>query len=375
MIHPLIIGIVTVNTSITIVFWAFILSDAYSKWLTAQDDVPKKLASGGALLLNLTQLVFEPRQLLQLSRMKEEEEEAYFVDYVPPARDAITLPRNVAYVLVGVVLVIVATYAIVGHLIKDLIHDLADCILGPKPVEEDSEEGRAEGEEKHRLSTCSKLMEENGLQMKREKNGLLPGFSQGDGGCHRPSIPPPPRSSVAVSYTGEERTSIHSVTFACPADSSFEGSQTATEEMEESFNNRYMEDDGTVLFESYIPPSRDAINLPTYVLYLIMAFFVVLGVLYAIIGHLIMDLVHDVADWAFGEQPEEVLVNYCEAKDKFMADWCPETSPELEAMAQAEENEMLDKDFMNAAAIWTISAEPRGSKSGPRVVFEKRTSD
>lgn len=87
------------------------------------------------------------------------------------------------------------------------------------------------------------------------------------------------------------------------ADSSFEGSQTATEVMEESFNNRYMEDDGTVLFESYIPPSRDAINLPIYVLYLIMAFFVVLGVLYAIIGHLIMDLVHDVAGWLLPPGP------------------------------------------------------------------------
>lgn len=80
-------------------------------------------SSGGALLLNLTQLVFEHRQLLQLSR--REDEEAYFVDYIPPARDAITLPRNVVYVLIGVVLVILATYAIVGHLIKDLMHDLA----------------------------------------------------------------------------------------------------------------------------------------------------------------------------------------------------------------------------------------------------------
>lgn len=72
--------------------------------------------------MNLTQLV-EHRQLLQLSRRKEEE--AYFVDYIPPARDALNLPRNVVYVLIGVVLVIVATYAIVGHLIKDLVHDLA----------------------------------------------------------------------------------------------------------------------------------------------------------------------------------------------------------------------------------------------------------
>lgn len=90
-----------------------------------QQPVVSLNASGGALLLNLTQLVFEHRQLLQLSRRKEEEEEAYFVDYIPPARDAITLPRSVVYVLVGVVLVIVATYAIVGHLIKDLLHDLA----------------------------------------------------------------------------------------------------------------------------------------------------------------------------------------------------------------------------------------------------------
>lgn len=77
-------------------------------------------------------------------------------------------------------------------------------------------------------------------------------------------------------------------------------------------------------------------------------------------------------DWLFGEQPEEVVVNYCEAKDKFMVDWCPETSPELEALARAEENKMLDRDFMKAPAIWIISTEPESSRSGPRVVFGKR---
>lgn len=75
-------------------------------------------------LLNLTQLVFQHRHLLQFSRQKEDED-AYFVDYIPPARDAITLPRSVVYVLAGAVLIVVATYAIVGHLIKDLMHDLA----------------------------------------------------------------------------------------------------------------------------------------------------------------------------------------------------------------------------------------------------------
>ncbi|XP_051265291.1 small integral membrane protein 44-like [Dicentrarchus labrax] len=171
-------------------------------------------ASGGATLLNLTQLVFEHRQLLQLSRRKEEE--AYFVDYIPPARDAITLPRNVIYVLVGVVLVIVATYAIVGHLIKDLMHDLADWILGPKPVEEDSEEGRAETEKEWQLSVSSKLMEKDRLEMEKERDGLLPGFHRGDAGCHRPSSPPPLQSTITSSYPGEKRISTHSVTFACP---------------------------------------------------------------------------------------------------------------------------------------------------------------
>ena len=87
-----------------------------------QLPTPSLSTSGGDPVGNLTLLMSQHRQLLQLSTKKDEE--AYFVDYIPPARDAITLPRNVVYVLVGVVLVIVATYAIVGHLIKDLMHDL-----------------------------------------------------------------------------------------------------------------------------------------------------------------------------------------------------------------------------------------------------------
>ncbi|XP_040924031.1 uncharacterized protein LOC121201774 [Betta splendens] len=141
----------------------------------------------------------------------------------------------------------------------------------------------------------------------------------------------------------------------------------------ENVNVRHKEEDGTVFFESYVPPSRDAVHLPTYVLYLLIAVFIVLSVLYAIIGHLIKDLIHDCADWLLGEQPEEVVVNYCEAKDKFMADWCPETSPELEAIARAEEDKVVDRDFMKAPAIWILSTEPRGTRSGPRVMFGKRT--
>ena len=74
-------------------------------------------ASGEELAWNVSR-----RQLLQLSTSMEEE--PLFVGYKPPARDAITLPRNVVYVLLGVV-VIAATYGVVGHLIKDLMHDFA----------------------------------------------------------------------------------------------------------------------------------------------------------------------------------------------------------------------------------------------------------
>ncbi|KAK5613904.1 hypothetical protein CRENBAI_014669 [Crenichthys baileyi] len=174
------------------------------------------LNSRSGQLLNLTELVFKHRHLLQFSRQKEEED-AYFVDYIPPARDAITLPRNVVYVLAGAVLIIVATYAIVGHLINDLMHDLADWIFGPKPVEEDLGGEGAETEDERRLSIFSNQMESGDeLRMEKERERLLPGFLQGDGGCCRPSPPPPLRSAITSSYPGEKRMSTHSVTFACP---------------------------------------------------------------------------------------------------------------------------------------------------------------
>lgn len=45
MLHPLIIGIVTVNTSLTIIYWSFLLGDAYFKWLMEPEDKPKKVVT------------------------------------------------------------------------------------------------------------------------------------------------------------------------------------------------------------------------------------------------------------------------------------------------------------------------------------------
>ncbi|KAJ8011613.1 hypothetical protein DPEC_G00060070 [Dallia pectoralis] len=118
---------------------------------------------------------YEPRQLLQVAVIEQAyEEKAYFVDFVPPSRDAIELPRHVVYVLVGVALVVVATYAIVGHLIDDLMHDLADWVLGPKSIEADAE-GAVEGEdERGSLYDGGIKTKEDGINP--ERFGMLPGF-------------------------------------------------------------------------------------------------------------------------------------------------------------------------------------------------------
>ncbi|XP_059915416.1 uncharacterized protein LOC132463352 isoform X2 [Gadus macrocephalus] len=165
---------------------------------------------GAVLVANLTRLVVpEHRRLLQISQRATEE--PYFMDYIPPARDAIALPRYVAYILVGLVLVLVATYAIVGHLINDLIHDLADCVLGPKTL--DDEDVEAEGvdvEEEHCISIHRRVeMEE--VEEREERQGLLPGSRL----CEEAGASPAPRSALACS-SRETRTSAHNVVFSCP---------------------------------------------------------------------------------------------------------------------------------------------------------------
>ena len=66
---------------------------------------------------------YRPRHLLQNEETGEEA--PLFVDHTPPSRDQITLPRYVLYILMGATVIVVGLYGIVGHLIKDLLHDLA----------------------------------------------------------------------------------------------------------------------------------------------------------------------------------------------------------------------------------------------------------
>lgn len=55
----------------------------------------------------------------------EEEEEVFFKTYIPPARDAIHLPIHVFYIILASIVIVMTLYAIIGHLMKDLMHDLA----------------------------------------------------------------------------------------------------------------------------------------------------------------------------------------------------------------------------------------------------------
>lgn len=62
---------------------------------------------------------------------------AMYEEYRPPPLDAIRLPRYALYLLMAAVLVVAVAYAIVGHLIKDLAHDLAGEPRCPLPVARD----------------------------------------------------------------------------------------------------------------------------------------------------------------------------------------------------------------------------------------------
>ncbi|XP_072925066.1 small integral membrane protein 44-like [Hemitrygon akajei] len=55
-----------------------------------------------------------------------------YSDYTPPRRELIPLPKAVLYLLMAALVVVAVVYAIIGHIIKDLAHDFADCIFGPR---------------------------------------------------------------------------------------------------------------------------------------------------------------------------------------------------------------------------------------------------
>ncbi|KAG8130025.1 hypothetical protein E2320_016672 [Naja naja] len=68
------------------------------------------------------------------------DEQPLYTDYQPQPLDFIPVPKAVLYMLMAAMVIVSVAYAIVGHLIKDLAHDLADCLLGPQPEDPDKDE-------------------------------------------------------------------------------------------------------------------------------------------------------------------------------------------------------------------------------------------
>ncbi|XP_063259178.1 small integral membrane protein 44 [Prinia subflava] len=126
------------------------------------------MALAGSIPLPGTGEAWRPRHLLQ---SPPDEDEVPYVDYKPPALDSIRLPRYVLYLMMAATLVLVVAYAIVGHLIKDLVHDFADWAFGPKPEEK---AGMAEGIvlEAEWLEKDEMLVEQ---KAEDERTSILPG--------------------------------------------------------------------------------------------------------------------------------------------------------------------------------------------------------
>lgn len=105
------------------------------------------------------------------------------------------------------------------------------------------------------------------------------------------------------------------------------------------------------MYEEYRPPALDAIRLPRYALYLLMAAILVVAVAYAIVGHLIKDLAHDLADWAFGPKPDQE----------------EEGSRELRASLAAEDLEELD---LQLALAWRGEDDPARAPRRTSIAFK-----
>ncbi|KAG7504256.1 hypothetical protein JOB18_004560 [Solea senegalensis] len=58
-------------------------------------------------------------------------DEPLYKQYKPQVKELIPLPKGVLYLLMAALVVVGVAYAIVGHLIKDLAIDIAECMLGP----------------------------------------------------------------------------------------------------------------------------------------------------------------------------------------------------------------------------------------------------
>ncbi|CAL8271316.1 unnamed protein product [Arctogadus glacialis] len=66
------------------------------------------------------------------------ESDLLYTDHRTPARDPIPLPKAVLYLVMAALVVVVVAYAIVGHLVKDVVNDF---VGGGRPIGSERDEG------------------------------------------------------------------------------------------------------------------------------------------------------------------------------------------------------------------------------------------
>ncbi|XP_069498385.1 uncharacterized protein [Ambystoma mexicanum] len=97
-----------------------------------QDPKPSGLIPSSEPPMNSTNFTTGLDHLFQYSYSESEDEQLY-KDYKPPPKEPVPLPKAVLYLLMAALVMVAVAYAIVGHLVKDLVYDFIDWIFGSSP--------------------------------------------------------------------------------------------------------------------------------------------------------------------------------------------------------------------------------------------------
>ncbi|XP_072319345.1 uncharacterized protein [Eucyclogobius newberryi] len=113
--------------------------------------------------------------------------EPLYKEYKPPPRDLIQLPKSVLYLLMAALVMVAVAYAIVGHLIKDLMLDITDCLLGP--LEDDlKKDGEAEALSSLHITASVSHAHQNAFHVWEQDDVVIPMTPHIDTPVHSPMV-------------------------------------------------------------------------------------------------------------------------------------------------------------------------------------------
>uniref|UniRef100_A0AAV2LLD9 Uncharacterized protein n=1 Tax=Knipowitschia caucasica TaxID=637954 RepID=A0AAV2LLD9_KNICA len=109
--------------------------------------------------------------------------EPLYKEYKPPPRDLIQLPKSVIYLLMAALVVVAVAYAIVGHLIKDLMLDITG------PFEDDlKKDVEAEGRGQLHIPVSVSHTHQNAFHVWEQDDVIIPMTPRPDSPAHSPMM-------------------------------------------------------------------------------------------------------------------------------------------------------------------------------------------